>query len=137
MHLPYLDAVIKEAMRPSVGLLLERHVPPGDAQICGQHIPGGTIVGITAWVLQYDQVVYPEPEKLIPERRLESSEEQLKQMGQSFFAFDAGSRTCIGKNILLMEMVKIVSQLLRKFEVTLTYRDREWKTKNSWFVQKG
>lgn len=52
-------------------------------------------------------------------------------MEQSFFAFSAGSRTCIGKNISLMEMVKIVPQLLRQFEVTLTYRDREWKTKNS------
>ena len=32
-HLPYLDAIIKEAMRlhPSVGLLLESHVPPGGA----------------------------------------------------------------------------------------------------------
>jgi cytochrome P450 len=58
-------------------------------------------------------------------------------MEQSFFAFDTGSRTCIGKNILLVEMVKTVSQLLRKFEVTLTYWDRGWKTKNSWFVQKG
>jgi cytochrome P450 len=81
-HLPYLDAVIQEAMRPypSVGLLFERHVPPSGAQICGQHIPGGTIVDINAWVLQHDQVVYPEPEKFIPERWLESSEEQLKQM---------------------------------------------------------
>ncbi|OCL14764.1 putative cytochrome P450 pisatin demethylase [Glonium stellatum] len=136
-HLPYLDAVIKEAMRlhPSVGLLLERHVPSGGAKICGQYIPGGTVVGINAWVTQHDPTVYPDPEKFIPERWLESSEEQLKQMEQSFFAFGAGSRTCIGKNISLMEMTKIIPQLLREFEVTLTYPDREWKTKNSWFVQ--
>jgi len=52
-------------------------------------------------------------------------------MEQSFFAFGAGSRTCIGKNISLMEMTKIVPQLLREFEMTLAYRGREWKTKNS------
>ena len=56
-------------------------------------------------------------------------------MEQSFFAFGAGSRTCIGKNISLMEMTKIAPQLLGEFEATLTYRDKEWKTKDSWFVQ--
>ena len=56
-------------------------------------------------------------------------------MEQSFFAFGAGSRTCIEKNISLMEMTKIVPQLLREFEVMLTYWDREWKTKKWWFVQ--
>jgi cytochrome P450 len=136
-HLPYLNAVIKEAIRihPSVGLLLERHVPPGGAFICGKHIPEGTIVGINAWVTQHDPEVFPNPEKFEPERWLDSSEEQLRQMEQSFFAFGAGTRTCIGKNISIMEMVKIIPQLLRKFEITLKYPDMEWKTKNIWFVQ--
>ncbi|KAH7137812.1 cytochrome P450 [Dactylonectria macrodidyma] len=46
-HLPYMQAVLKEGLRihPSVGLLLERHVPSEGATICGRHIPGGTIVG--------------------------------------------------------------------------------------------
>ena len=56
---------------------------------------------------------------------LESSKEWLKQMEQSFFAFGAGSRMCIGKNISLTEMTKIAPQLLGEFEVTLTYRDWE------------
>ncbi|KAJ9642832.1 hypothetical protein H2199_004353 [Coniosporium tulheliwenetii] len=136
-HLPYLDAVIKEAMRlhPSVGLLLERHVPPGGAQICGRHIPGGTIVGINAWVLQHDPAVFEDPEAFRPERWIEASKEKLREMEQSFFAFGAGTRTCIGKNISLMEMSKVVPQLLREFEVRLTEPEKEWRVKNVWFVQ--
>jgi len=49
-------------------------------------------------------------------------------MEQSFFTFGAGSRTRIRKNISLMEMAKIVPQLLHEFEVMLTYWDRKWKT---------
>lgn len=50
--LPYMGAVVKEAMRlhPSVGFLMERHTPRQGATICGQYIPGGTIVGINPWV---------------------------------------------------------------------------------------
>ena len=53
-HLLYLGAAIKEALRlhSSVGLIMERHVPPGGAVICEKYIPGGTIVGINPWVFK-------------------------------------------------------------------------------------
>lgn len=134
-HLPYLGAVIKEAMRlhPSVGLILERHVPEGGVTLCGQHIPAGTTVGINAWVLHHDGKVFPDPDSFIPERWLKSAPEKLKEMEQSFFAFGAGSRTCVGKNISLIEMHKIIPQLLRDFSFRLDVP--EWKTRNAWFVQ--
>jgi len=138
-HLPYTHAALKETMRihPSVSLLLERHVPPGGATICDQHIPGNTVVGINAWVLHHDAAVFPDPGAFRPERWLpeESSEERLREMEASFFAFGAGARTCIGKNISLLEMAKVVPQLLREFEVELAEPEREWKVKNHWFVQ--
>ncbi|KAJ5678478.1 uncharacterized protein N7477_004111 [Penicillium maclennaniae] len=136
-HLPYLAAVIKEAMRlhPSVGFILERHVPQGGTILCGKHIPAGTTVGINAWVLHHDPKVFPDPESFIPGRWLESSTEELKVMEQSFFAFGSGSRTCVGKNISLIEMHKIIPQLLRDFTFQLHKPGSEWKTKNSWFVQ--
>ncbi|PIG79988.1 hypothetical protein AARAC_005163 [Aspergillus arachidicola] len=48
--LPYLDAVITESFRmhPAVGLLLERVTPPQGATICGEYVPGGTVVGCNA-----------------------------------------------------------------------------------------
>ncbi|KAI1483449.1 cytochrome P450 [Daldinia eschscholtzii] len=136
-HLPYLNAVIKEAMRihPSAGLIYERFVPAGGDTICGKHIAEGTVVGINPWVTQYDPEVFPDPESFIPERWLDSTEEQLKQMEQSFFNFSAGSRTCIGRHIAMIEISKMVPELLRRFDVSLTYPDREWKVRNVWLVK--
>lgn len=137
VSLTYLGAVIKEAMRlhPSVGLLLERHVPDSGAVICGQSIPGGTIVGVNAWVTQHDPQVFSNPEDFLPERWLDSSADELKLMETSFFAWGAGSRTCIGRHMATMEMAKVIPQLLREFEISLAYPERPWKTRNVWFVQ--
>ncbi|KPM35679.1 hypothetical protein AK830_g10879 [Neonectria ditissima] len=136
-HLPYMQAATKEGIRihPSVGLLLERHVPAGGSVICGRHIPEGTIVGINAWVTQHDAEIFPSPDSFEPERWLNASDEELKTMEQSFFAFGAGTRTCIGRHIAIMEMAKIIPELLRRFELTLADPQAEWKTKNIWFVQ--
>ncbi|KAJ9480964.1 hypothetical protein VN97_g12549 [Penicillium thymicola] len=136
-HLPFLGAVLKEAMRlhPSVGLILEREVPRGGVSISGKHIPGGTTVGINAWVLHRDSQVFPDPDSFIPERWLNSRPEKLKEMEQSFFSFGHGPRTCIGKNISLMEMRKVLPQLLREFDFQMHGPEKEWKTKNIWFVQ--
>lgn len=136
-HLPYLGAVIKETMRlhPSTGLIMERHVPSEGAVICGKIIPAGTVVGINAWVVHRNPEVFKDPDSFIPERWLNSSPEKHKEMEQSFFAFGAGARTCLGKNISLTEMHKMIPELLRKFELKLHNPEKEWKTKNVWFVQ--
>ena len=46
-----------------------------------------------------------------------------------------GSRTCVGKNISLLEMAKLIPQLIRKFDISLTEKDKQWETKNRWFVK--
>ena len=38
-------------------------------------------------------------------------------MNTTMFQFGAGSRTCIGKNLSLMEIYKLVPSFLRRFEV--------------------
>ena len=121
--LPYLDAVITEAFRicPAVGLILERVVPPQGANIAGTFVPGGTKVGCNSWVVHRCERMFGEDaEQFRPERWLESKgvdPQHLKDMRASLFHFGAGSRTCIGKNISLMEIYKVVPSFLRRFDV--------------------
>jgi cytochrome P450 len=121
-RLPYLDACIKEAFRmhPAAGLPLERVVPPQGIEICGHKVPGGTIVGCSAWVIHRREEIFgADVDVYRPERWLEADGEQLKKMNGTMFQFGAGSRTCIGKNISLMEIYKLVPSFLRRFEVSL------------------
>lgn len=122
--LPYLDAVIQESFRvhPAAGLILERVVPPQGIEVCGEHIPGGVIVGCNAWVLHRRPEIFGEDvDTFRPERWLEASPAQQKEMKATMFQFGAGARTCIGKNISLLEMYKLVPTFLRNFEVSQTH----------------
>ena len=157
-NLPYLDACIKEAFRihPAAGLPLERVTPPQGADICGRHIPGGTIVGCSAWVIHRRPEIYGDDiDHYRPERWLEADKEKLKEMNANMFQFGAGSRTCIGKNISLLEIYKLVPTFLRRFEVrvfqlslqqgssnadtpdqvSLARPNEEWHLHNAWFVK--
>lgn len=140
-QLPYLQAVIKEALRihPATGLVMPRIVPPEGATIAGHFIPGGSTVGINAWVAHRNTSVYGmDADSWRPERWLEiEASGRGADVERYFFAFGMGSRTCIGKNISLLEMCKLVPQLLRRFDFVLDEgvpTDR-LECSNMWFVK--
>lgn len=151
--LPYLDACVKEAFRlhPAPGLPMERVVPPQGMEIVpGEFVKGGTVVGVSAWVLHRDENTFgPKVEEYRPERwladddvdeemleqevggdegdeeqkkkrekRKQEEEKRIKTMNGHMLQFGMGSRTCIGKNISLLEIYKLVPSLLRRFEVS-------------------
>ena len=131
--LPYLDACIKEAFRvhPAAGLPLERIVPSQGMEIDGHFISGGTIVGCSAWVIHKREEVFGDSiDDYRPERWLERSKEQIKDMNATLFHFGAGSRTCIGKNISLLEVYKLVPSFLRRFNITFADPSQDWKLHN-------
>ncbi|CAI9629299.1 unnamed protein product [Alternaria burnsii] len=137
-ELPYLSAVINESLRthPAAGLPLERIVPAEGVQLGDVFIPGGTNIGCSAWTLHLDRDLWgDDSEKWRPERWLEASEQKKAEMKNSMFAFGAGSRTCIGKNVSYLEMYKLVPAVLRSFDIELAYPDREWTLHNAWFVK--
>jgi cytochrome P450 len=120
--LPYLDACVKEAFRmhPAPGFDLERVVPPEGAVICNERIEGGTIVSCNAWVIHRNKAVFGDDVDVYrPERWLEDPD-RAKLMNATLFQFGGGAHTCIGKNISLLEMYKLVPSVFKTFEVTIT-----------------
>lgn len=80
---------MKEAMRlhPGVGFPLERFVPEEGATICGEHLPGGTIVSMSAPVMHMNKDIWgDDAEEFRPERWIDSDPEGLKIMERNFLA---------------------------------------------------
>jgi cytochrome P450 len=127
--LPYLDAVIKEALRlhPAVGLPLERLVPASGLQLpSGPLLPAGTIVGASPWIIHRDESIFGADANVFnPGRWLKKKGEteteftsRERGMVRATFTFGAGSRTCIGKNISLLEIYKVIPSLFWRYEVS-------------------
>ncbi|KAH6640410.1 cytochrome P450-like protein [Chaetomium tenue] len=141
--LPYLDMCVKEAFRlhPAPGLPMERVVPRGGLEIAGRRVEGGTVVGCSAWVLHREEKVFGEDVEVYrPERwevKVAGDEQRVKVMNGTMLQFGMGSRTCIGKNISLLEIYKLVPSMLRRFEIRFDDPDSEWETVNAWFVKQN
>lgn len=119
--LRYLDAVIKESMRlmPIMNLPLERIVPQGGVTIGGAFFPKGSTVGVLPSVIHMHKATFGEDAEVFrPERWTEASRERLKTMEQMHMGFSRGRRVCLGQNIAVLQLKKVVPALVLKFDVS-------------------
>ncbi|KAH8802761.1 cytochrome P450 [Xylogone sp. PMI_703] len=110
--LPYLSAVIKEGLRISMAnpTRLPRVVPPEGWTFKGVHFPGGSIVGCGAYELHLNPEVFPNPHEFQPERWLESN--VTAEAAKHWFAFGAGPRACIARNLAMLELYMATERLV-------------------------
>lgn len=135
--LPYFQACLKEAMRirPAVGLNITRFVPPEGAELDGHYFPGGTRVAVNGWVLHRDREIFGEDaDDFRPERWIEGGEDNAKRMERYMFQFGGGAHLCIGRNLALLEMNKVLPRLIRDFEFELVHPGRPLKAHATFFV---
>lgn len=109
--LPYLNAIVKEALRISMAnpTRLPHIVPMGGWSFKNTYFPAGSIVGCSAYELHFNPSVFSDPHAFKPERWLNGSEE----MSHYWFAFGAGSRACIARNLATMELQFATERMAR------------------------
>ncbi|KAK4948697.1 hypothetical protein LTR10_012701 [Elasticomyces elasticus] len=132
--LPYFQACLMEAMRlrPAVGLNIYRKLPPEGMHIDGTYLPGGTEVAVNGWVVHRDKTVFgQDADDYRPERWLEAN---AKEMHRHMYQFGGGSHLCLGRNLALLEMNKLLPQLLRRYHFELVHPGRPMKHHTTFFV---
>ena len=114
-HLPCLRAYILESLRlfPLLTPYLPKCCPAASATLPdGTHIPGGMEVAVSFVALQRDRSVYGgDVECFRPERGV-----MERQVG---LVFMSGRYQCLGKNLALLEVGKVVGELVRRFEMSV------------------
>ena len=105
---PYLDAVIKEAMRirPVIGLV--GRLLKEDWELGGYHLPAGVSVAPHIWLIHHREDLYPEPEAFRPERFLGPQPDSA-----SYLPFGGGVRRCLGASFATYEMRMVIPEVLR------------------------
>ncbi|KAL2016204.1 hypothetical protein VTK56DRAFT_4061 [Thermocarpiscus australiensis] len=130
-ELPYQQAVILEGLRlypPFTGLPF-KIVPPGGDTIeeengkGGRHIPAGTEVAPNFWAIGRHLGVFgADADVFRPERWLEAGRDERAEMRRvAELVFGYGRWGCAGKIIALMELNKLLVELLRRFDFQLVY----------------
>ncbi|OAL35460.1 hypothetical protein AYO20_05310 [Fonsecaea nubica] len=152
LKMPYLDAVIQESYRQfgAPANNLERVAGPAGLTLPnGTHLPPGTVIAMNAASMAMLPHVFGKDARAFnPERWMRQAgetedefRERKVRMHRSMLVFGHGSRSCIGKNIVQLELYKIWATLLRiyKFEpadvklhqVMTIPRRREQRTEKS------
>lgn len=123
--LPYLNAVVKEGLRLSFGVVgrLPRVVPSPGVKVGDYFLPAGTVVGMSSWLMHRDPNVFKDPMKFDPERWLKSAEE-YRRLDHNMVPFGRGTRQCVGMPLAYCELYVTLATLFRRFPKGL----KVWKT---------
>ncbi|KAI0454857.1 cytochrome protein [Xylaria acuta] len=131
LQLPYLQAVIQEALRmhPSGAQGFPRTSP--GMVIDGHFVPPGTEVYTSAWTVVHDPANFHEPYIFKPERWIDPSCTDIKEASQPF---SLGYRACIGRNFAFIEMALCLAKMAYKYDWELVDKSLDWEAESRCYI---
>ena len=114
--LPRLDLclrVFKEALRLYPPVYMFGRDSRGDVSVAGYDLPERSNALVSAWALQRNPRLWPDPERFDPDRFL--PENEAKRHRYAYMPFGAGPRVCLGNHFAYMEAQLALAVLLRRY----------------------
>ncbi|KAJ1697695.1 hypothetical protein LUZ63_006207 [Rhynchospora breviuscula] len=118
-NLPYLQAVVKEAMRlhPSTPLSIP-HFSFEECEVNGYYVPKNTRLLVNIWAIGRDPDTWTDPLEFKPERFLSGPAAKIDPLGNYFelIPFGAGRRICAGKLAGMIFVQYFLGTLVHSFD---------------------
>ncbi len=114
-RLPYVEAVIKEAMRVYPPVYMFGREALEDVEIAGWVIPRGAQVLTPVWAIHRDERWYDDPLTFRPERWLDGLAERLPKY--AYLPFGGGARVCVGNHFAMLEAILGLATLMQGLEL--------------------
>ncbi|CAJ2500445.1 Uu.00g032980.m01.CDS01 [Anthostomella pinea] len=117
-QLPYLTAVLNEALRISTGVTARsaRIAPDRILMYDNWEIPRGTAVTLTAAHVHFDPAIFPNPKVFNPERWVGEAEAR-QRLERYLVVFSKGTRGCLGINLAWAELRIMLSNLVMRMDL--------------------
>ncbi|VUC37794.1 unnamed protein product [Clonostachys rosea] len=141
--LPFLNACIKEALRlhPSILWQLPREAPASGIEIAGHFIPPSATLSMSPVAHNRDKTIFGlDADEWKPERWITgkiNSESNIREMDKYNTTFGYGARVCIGRNLALVEIHKIIAEFCRRYDAEFVNKEQPFTMKSQWFSYHG
>ena len=116
-QLSYTLAVLNESMRIRPPFWMIDREALEDDEFDGIKIPAGTTVVPYIYGAHHNEKVWNNPEKFDPSRFENSKEKKMHPF--AFIPFGGGPRVCIGQNMAIMQILLVMSSIIRNYDIEL------------------
>ncbi|MEM9864126.1 MAG: cytochrome P450 [Myxococcota bacterium] len=113
-RLVYCEKVLKEAMRLYPPAWMTGRCPVGDQVLDGYHLPDGSLILTSPFIVHRHPEYWDNPEAFDPERFTPEREKARDRF--AYFPFGGGPRICIGNHFAMLEAKLILAALALRFE---------------------
>ena len=141
-RLPYTTATIKESMRLFPAASATRSGEPSFSILDprnGLRYPAdpSVLIWLVSHATHHDPSLWPRVDEFLPERWLANEGDELYPKRGAWRPFEFGPRSCIGKELSMIELRLVVCLIVRTFKISAIYEELDAKADGRGTATKG